>query len=466
MISGPPESAAIRDPGSFRDPAGFVYRREGRVLRQVNRWYQETWSDLEGRGFLGSLVADDLLLPFKAANLDEAADPTSAIAVLQPEALPFISYPYEWTFGELRDAALLTLRVQQRSMAQGVRLRDASAYNVQFRDGRPILIDHLSFEPAPPTEPWPAYRQFCEHFLAPLALMARRDPRCSLLLRDFIDGIPLDLTASLLPVRTRFSVGLGSHIHLHARQKRIHADDVGTGGGGRRMSRTGADALLDSLVRTVSGLRWEPAGTEWAEYAETDSYSSDALDEKERVVRAWLERERPSVVWDLGANVGRFSRLAADTGARVVAWDVDHGAAERLYRRVRESGSPRILPLVVDLLDPTPALGWAGRERRSLEERADADMILALALVHHLAISGNVPLGAIAGYFARLAPSAVVEFVPASDPMAQRLLANRGRVFEDYSIAAFRSALGLMFEIEAETTLTASDRTLFLLRRR
>ena len=129
------------------------------------------------------------------------------MAVLRPRELPLISYPYEWCFSQLREAALLTLELQRRALAAGMRLKDASAYNIQFDAGRPILIDTLSFEVGDPTQPWPAYRQFCEHFLAPLALMAYRDPRCGLMLRDFIDGIPVDLAARLMPGRTRLRPG-------------------------------------------------------------------------------------------------------------------------------------------------------------------------------------------------------------------------------------------------------------------
>jgi ribosomal protein L11 methylase PrmA len=225
-------------------------------------------------------------------------------------------------------------------------------------------------------------------------------------------------------------------------------------------------ALIDSLRRTVEGLRWEPSGTEWADYADNTSYSEDAARRKDELVREFVRDTPGDRVWDLGANTGRFSRIAADLGRRVVAWDVDPAATERQYRRVRADGTTTILPLVLDLANPSPGLGWANEERLSLQDRADADVVLALALVHHLAISRNVPLERLANFFAGLAPSLIVEFVPKDDPMVRRLLATREDVFPDYTIEAFRAALARRFEILAETPIEGTSRSLLRLQRR
>jgi len=349
-----------------------------------------------------------------------------------------------------------------------MRLKDASAYNVQFDAGRPILIDSLSFELAEATEPWPAYRQFCEHFLAPLALMAQRDVRCGLILRDFIDGIPLDLAARLLPGRSRLNLGLSAHIHLHAGAQRRAAKAPPPAEGAerpvRRMSAAGQRALLDSLRRTVAGLRWEPTG-HWADYATTTSYSDTATASKAQIVREMLAAVQGASAWDVGANTGVYSAMAAEAGYRVIAWDQDAGSVEAHWRRVRGDGNPAILPLVLDLANPSPSIGWALEERPSFLERDKPDLVMALALVHHLAIGNNVPLPAVARLFARMAPMAIVEFVPKEDPMTRRLLAARRDIFEQYSIEGFRAAFGESFEIVREAPITDSPRTLFLLRR-
>jgi ribosomal protein L11 methylase PrmA len=460
----------VIDPASFRDPAGFVFRRDGVLHRQIQQAAEADWRALHETGLLERLRRDRLIVEHEEAPLDAAAAP-GAVAVIRPRKLDLLSYPYEWSFTQLQDAALLTLELQSLALDAGMRLKDASAYNIQFDAGRPILIDSLSFELADPGEPWVAYRQFCEHFLAPLALIAHRDARLGLLLRDFIDGIPLDLATRLLPGRTRLNLGLSAHLHLHAgaqrRAARDHgpAPDDGTPAPTRRVSPTGQRALLDSLRRTVAKLRWQPEG-HWSGYATTTSYSEAATASKGELVRSMLADVAGTIAWDLGANTGVYSAIAADAGYRVAAWDQDAGSVEMHWRRVRGGAEPRILPLIGDLSNPSPAIGWALEERASFLDREEPDVILALALVHHLAIGNNVPLPGVARLFARIAPNAIVEFVPKEDPMTRRLLASRRDIFDGYSIDGFRAAFGEAFRIVREESIADSPRTLFLLERR
>ncbi|MDQ2675149.1 MAG: SAM-dependent methyltransferase [Chloroflexota bacterium] len=456
------------DPASFRDPAGFIFRRDGVLYRQIQPPASADWAAYHSSGLARSLSADGLVVEHEEASEELAAMP-GAVAVIRPRPLNFISYPYEWSFSQLKDAALLTLDLQSRALDAGMRLKDASAYNIQLEHGRPILIDTLSFEVAEATEPWPAYRQFCEHFLAPLALIAHRDARTGLLLRDFIDGIPLDLATTLLPGRTRLNLGLLSHLHLHAGAQKRSAREAPPAADApsreRRVSATGQRALLDSLRRTVEGLRWRPTG-HWSGYAGATSYSEEATSSKGTIVREMLDGVGGSYAWDLGANTGVYSAIAADAGYRAVAWDQDAGSVEAHWLEVRKRDRSPILPLICDLSNPSPAIGWALEERRSFLDRGEPDVLLALALVHHLAIGNNVPLPRIARLFARVAPQAIVEFVPKEDPMTRRLLAARRDIFDGYTIDGFRAAFGETFEIVREARITDSPRTLFLLRRR
>jgi hypothetical protein len=458
----------VVDPASFRDPSGFVFRRDGVLYRQVQQSGAQDWDAFLSTGLYDRLVADRLIVEHQQEPIDRAALP-GGVAVLRPQLIDVISYPYEWSFSQLKEAALLTLELQSRALDAGMRLKDASSYNIQLDAGRPILIDSLSFELAAPTEPWPAYRQFCEHFLAPLALIAHRDARCGLMLREFIDGIPLDLAARLLPGRTRLNLGLSAHLYLHARAQRRAANDPAPDGGApkqeRRISETGQRALLDSLRRTVEGLRWKPS-SHWSEYASTTSYSEAATASKADIVRELLAEAGGRTAWDVGANTGVYSALAAETGYRVVAWDQDAASVEAHWLRVRGDGNPAILPLVLDLANPSPSIGWALEERSSFLERGEPDVMLALALVHHLAIGNNVPLQGIARLFARMAPRAIVEFVPKEDPMTRRLLAARRDIFDRYTIDGFREAFGGSFRIVREVPVVDSPRTLFLLERR
>lgn len=465
--SEPDAGAVERDAGSFRDPSGFIFWQDGQPYRQIQRSFAADWDAFESSTLKTRLIVKGLLIPYESVPI-ERAQGDDAHAVIRPERIDFISYPYEWTFGELRDAALLTLDAQLEALADGWQLKDASAYNVQFRDGRPILIDSLSFERHEDGAPWVAYRQFCEHFLAPLALIARRDVRLASLLRADPDGIPLDLATQLLPWRTRLEFGLLSHLHLHARAQRQYAgnEDDGKAARAARISRSRLDGLIRNLRGTVERLRWEPAGTEWSDYADHTSYGDAATAAKARLVAGFVAETEGSSLWDLGANTGVYSRIAADAGKRVLAFDIDPAAAERNYRQVRAEGRTDILPLILDVANPSPGIGWAGRERRSLLERADPDVVLALALVHHLAISRNVPLPMVLGLFADLAPWAIVEFVPKEDAMVRRLLASRRDVFADYTLDGFRSSANERFEVAHETPIEDSLRVLFLLRRR
>jgi hypothetical protein len=384
--------------------------------------------------------------------------------VIKPEPIPFVSYPYEWCFSQLRDAALTTLKIQRKALDFGMSLRDSSAYNIQFKDGRPVFIDTLSFGKYREGEPWVAYRQFCQHFLAPLVLMSYKDIRLSQLLSIHIDGLPLDLASCLLPWRTRLSFSLLSHIHLHARSQK-HFADKPINVRQQRVSRYAFVGILNSLESTVKRLKWQPVGTEWADYYHDTNYSQEAFEHKKTTVAGFLDRVRPATVWDLGANVGIFSRLASDRGIPTVSFDVDTAAVEKNYLDSVARGETNILPLVLDLTNPSPGIGWENKERMSLKERGPADVVLALALVHHLAISNNVPFFKIAGFLSDIGHRLIVEFIPKSDSQIQRLLATRDDIFPDYTRPAFEQEFNRYFTIDDWTDIRESQRTLYLMRR-
>ncbi len=466
-------SSDVIDPASFRDPNGYVFRRDGVLYRAIQPAAADDWDAFEV-ALAGELISAGLLVAHGPASVDLAPRP-GAVAVIRPRELPVISYPYEWAFSQLREAALLTLEVQRRALAAGMWLRDASAYNVQFDGGHPVLIDSLSFEVANLSAPWPAYRQFCKHFLAPLALMAHRDPRCGLMLRDFIDGLPLDLAAGLLPGRTRLG-GLLPHLHLHAGADRrvqqseiTSATDAAAPGSERSRARpmnlTRHEALLDSLRRTVEGLKLE-LGSHWLSYTRQTSYTEAAAASKLAIVERMLASAGGTLVWDLGANVGTYSDLAAGPGRQVIAFDQDPAVVELHWRNLSAEQRTRILPLVNDLTNPSPALGWGHTERRSMLQRGPADVALALALVHHLAIGNNVPLPRVAELLAQCGRRVIIEFVPKADPMVQQLLADRRDVFDGYTIEGFRASFDAWFTTLDEAPVADSLRTLFLLERR
>lgn len=448
---------------SFRDPAGFVFERDGVLYRQVSPSFAEHYDLLRSSGLHDTLVREGLLVPA------EEVDPSigrAAYRVLRPERVAFISYPYEWCPGQLRDAALATLRIHEIALDHGMSLRDASAYNIQFHRGRPTLIDTLSFERYEPGHPWVAYKQFCQHFLAPLALETQVHVRYGRLLRGDVDGIDLGAAAAALPFRTRLRPGLLTHLHLHARSLR-HGDAAGDPGEApprTAFSERAMRGLVQSLRSAVDGLEWDPPRSTWSDYyAEADHYTDVAMRHKLEIVARLLDEARPSTVWDLGANTGRFARLATERGATAVAWDVDEAAVEANWREVRRSGETDLLPLVLDLANPSPRIGWANQERMSVGDRGPVDTVLALALVHHLAIGNNVPLPMIAAFLADLCRHLIIEFVPKDDPKVRTLLRARQDVFTDYTVEGFERAFGERFTVDRRESLEDSSRTIYLM---
>lgn len=456
-----------RHASSFRDPSGYMIVHGDRLIRAVSRRYAEHYDRLMS-GLYDDLIKRNLLIPHSEIEIPELAT-EDTYKLLEPERVRFISYPYEWSFSQLRDAALVTLAIQRRALDHGMSLKDASAYNIQFVNNKPVLIDTLSFEAYVEGRPWVAYRQFCQHFLAPLALMSLRDVRLGLLLRDFIDGIPLDLAAAMLPGRTRLNFGLLTHLHLHAgAQKRYTAksaaDSTKPTEAKGAISKAQLEALIDNLAETVRKLKWEPE-TAWADYYDGDSYSDAGNSHKQTLVRDFLAQADAQTVLDLGANTGVYSRLASDAGRYTVSADFDAGAVELNYRKVKADKSANLLPLVIDLTNPSSAIGWASSERDSFIQRSQVDCVMALALIHHLAISNNVPLEKVAEFFAALGDNLIIEFVPKSDPKVQTLLATREDIFPNYTQAGFEAAFAQYFEVALTQPITDSERVLYLMRK-
>jgi ribosomal protein L11 methylase PrmA len=463
--------STARDAGSFRDPSGFIFFHEGAAYRQVNAPFADRFQSFLRSGLYTELVEQRLLVAHEEVDLRLPEAPP-AHTVLLPEQIPFISYPYEWSFSQLKAAALLTLDVQRRAITRNQVLRDASAYNVQFIGTRPVFIDTLSFGPLVEGQPWIAYRQFCQHFLAPLALMALVDPRLGELSRTHIDGVPLPLAAALLPMSSRLKPGLLMHLHLHARSEAKSKTEraPSSADAPRRsgaMGRTALIGLVDSLQRTVSALDVRSTDTLWSTYGSHLNYTPAAQEAKRAAVARMLAEikstDRLDMVWDLGANTGEYSRIAADAGARVISFDGDHTVIDTHFRTARERQDERVLPLVQDLANPSPAMGWDHRERKSFAERGPADAVIALALVHHLAIGGNVPLPSIAAFFRRICRHLVVEFVPKEDSQVQRMLATREDIFDEYSSEGFERAFSEHFFITRAEGIPGTVRTLYLM---
>jgi ribosomal protein L11 methylase PrmA len=454
-----------REPGSFRDPSSTVFYAGERVLRGLDARATDDWARLSTSAFFGRALADGRIVGTRVADADAALVPHEFATVLEHERVPFVSYPYEWTFEMLRDAARLHLELLLDALDAGMTMKDGYAFNVQWRGSRPVFVDIGSFERSG-GGPWVGYRQFCRTFLYPLLLEAHLGVPYQRFLAGNLEGLEPDDMRALFGGLRRFRRGVFRHVYLHSVVQRcVNQDservreDLGKAGFGTELAKAATRKLL-KLVERVRSKRSESA---WKQYRTTCSYSSEDRAVKERFLRGVLEGRTVGTAWDLGTNDGFYARLVAETARYVVAVDADDVTVDALYRSLRQDGVDNVLPLVVDLTDPSPARGWRGSERRAFADRGAPDLVLALALVHHLAIGANVPLAEVVAWFRALGGTLVVEFVEPHDPMAKRLLANkRAGLFPDYRLDVFEQLLAKHYAIERREPLPGGSRTLFL----
>jgi SAM-dependent methyltransferase len=457
-------SGAEREAGSFRDPESRVFYRDGQVYRALSAAGLADFQSLEASG----LLTDPRLVPTQL--VDDAAPVDVLVAgggagVLRHESIPFLSYPYEWTFSMLKDAALLQLDLLLDALEHDLVLKDASPYNVQFKGARPVFIDIGAFERLRPGELWTGYRQFCMLYLFPLLLQALKGVGFQPWLRGSVDGISAAEIRGLMSFRDRFRRGLPINVFLQAR---LAQRDVGGADAIKREAkRTGAErelirANVRKMRKLVKRLVWRATPSEWVGYAGHNTYDESDARRKDAFVREAVASRPWRLAWDLGCNNGRHSRIAAEGAQHVVALDADAATVEVLYRELREEGNETILPLTMNLADPSPALGWRGRERKSLPERGRPDLVLALALVHHMAIGSNVPVREVVDWLASLGAALVVEFPTREDPMVRKLLARkREGLHLDYERGLFERYLNDAFDVRRTEQLAGGTRILY-----
>ncbi len=449
---------------SFRDPSGFLFYENGKLLRQVNTCYQDDYDLLMGSGLYDKLREKGFLVPHKELDKHKGLN-DDTYKVIEPEKINFISYPYEWSFSQLKDAALTTLEIQQISLRYGMTLKDASAYNIQFHKGRPVFIDTLSFEKYQEDKPWEAYRQFCQHFLAPLALMSHTDIRLNQIMKIYLDGIPLDLASKLLPFKTTLNFSLLMHLHLHAKGQKKY-EHKGSAARNIKITKSNLIALIQSLTTAVKKLKIKTRITEWGDYYTFTNYSAESFANKKEIISRFVSEIKPQTLWDLGANTGEFTQIAGQLGAECIAFDSDPLAVDSNYNYIRKKNIENILPLVMDLTNPSPSIGWNSEERMGFKLRPLPDAVFALALIHHFAISNNLPFKKIARFLSELSENLVIEFVPKSDSQVKRLLESRKDIFGDYNEEAFIKDFEVFYNIRAKEKIIDSERTVFWMKRK
>jgi hypothetical protein len=454
------------DPGSFRDRTARVFYANGQVFRTLSAESQATWRRISGESFFQSLMAMNEIIQTDEASPSELhrfALPAGVDAVLRHERIPFISYPCEWSFSMLREAALLHLRILEQSVRGGYILKDASPFNVQFRGAKPVFIDIGSFVELAPGEPWSAYRQFCELMLFPLLLQAYRGVNFQPILRGQLEGIPARQFLQWMRFRDLFRPGVFTNGWLQAALERrtegLPSSTV------RDLQSSGFNSslilrLLAKLTHLIEGLRWVPRQTQWMNYNASLPHVADDGQAKSDFVRKVCESARRNLIWDLGCNDGRYSLIASKYATTVVAMDQDHACIERLKQSLHP-GDANILPICVELSNPSPALGWRGRERKRLEDRGRPELVLCLGLVHHLVLAANIPLADVIDWLASLGGEVILEFPSKQDAMVQSLLRNKRDQYQDYSLASLETELCRHFEIRLREDLPSGARTLF-----
>jgi hypothetical protein len=451
-----------RHPASFRDPAGFVFEQDGIFYRQVNQSYATHYTRLMQSGLYTELVKEKSLLAHTETEV-VAADSSRWYKTLLPEQLVFISYPYEWCFGQWKDAALLTLDLAKKSVGYGMILKDATPFNIQFKENAPVWIDTLSFETYDETKPWIAYRQFVECFIAPLLIARYLTADLQKIFMVYPEGIPLKILSKLLPAKSRLNLNTLMHVILPSNlsgNKKGASKNIGS------FSKQKLLHILNNLVSFVQSIKIREEPSVWNNYYEETVLSAEYVEEKKNLLKQWIGPLPIKSVFDAGTNTGYYAEITAAAGKFTIAADGDTACIDRLYNNCKKNKTANILPLVIDLTVPSPSIGWENQERVSFLSRSKTDLCLALALIHHLAITRNVGFDQMAELFSRIASWLIIEFVPKSDPKITLLLQNRTDIFDDYHETNFTNAFAKLFIIVKRQVLANGGRILFLMQRK
>lgn len=448
---------------SFRDPSGYVFFEEGELKRCILPFYFKQYQSLKQNNFFQKAIENQLLISYKEISVSEEE------IILKPETIPFITFPYEWCFNQYKEAALLTLKLHKFALEHGYILKDASAFNVAFHNGKAIFIDTLSFDFYKEDEPWRAYKQFLMHFLAPLLLAKYHGSSQLKLMSNYIDGIPLPVIASMLPAKTKLNPFLYSNIHLPAKFESKHSEDYQGKTKEGKLSKAGQIKIVDSLYAFIKDLKLNE-NSEWGNYYSKTNYSNSAFLEKETLLNAWVKSLKPKTLIDVGGNDGTFVRSLNIKLEQAIVCDIDNNAVDSNFVQMKKQKETTILPMVLDVLNPSPAIGVNNEERASFLERTanfNPDVTLALALIHHMTLSGNAPFEMSAKFFSKFSKNLILEFPNREDSWVQRLLNTKGEFknhFDFYTVENFEKGYSNYFTIVEKTKIKDSHRILYLLK--
>lgn len=448
---------------SFRDPSGFVFIEGDTVKRVINPIYFEQYNALDKAGFYQLLFEKKYLIKHK-----ECSNTVDQI-VLEAEKIPFISYPYEWSFLQYKHAALLTLKIQKLCLAHNFTLKDASAFNITFHQGKPIFIDSLSFDFYKKNSPWFAYKQFIMHFLGPLVMSHYYGQDHLKTLSYSLEGNPLDKISKMLPFKSYFNPVILTNIHLLARyDKKYSSDDKKAKS---NLSKKAQLKLIESLYDYINNLEIN-VNTEWDHYYNQTNYKEESYLIKKRATKEWMSVIKGRKIIDIGGNDGTFSRELKEGADFIIVADIDPNTVEQNYLQVLKNKEKTLLPIVADVLNPASSYGFNNQERFSFIDRVrdvKLDGCLALAVIHHITLSGNIPFDMSADFFSKMAPNLLIEFPTRKDSWVQFLLDSKRDFkehFDFYNEENFEKAYAVYFEIEKKETIDSSERILYSMKRR
>ena len=445
----------IKEPSSFRDPDSILEFDSEFYYRKMSVNYLPHYLHFKSSGLKDKLVNEGYILPFEEI-IDESPNIGFTNQVLKTEKIPFISYPYEWSFSQLKAAAIKTLKINLIALEYGMILKDSSAYNIQFIGSKAIFIDISSFEIYQSNSLWAGYQQFCRHFLAPLLLASYKDVRLIKLLIINIDGIDLSFVRKLLPIKSFLNSGVFLHIILNTTGVKTTSNKK------IKLKEQGLNSILVHLTDTIEKLRLKNKNSEWADYYNNTNYSDSGLLQKASIIETFIKKLNVKTALDAGANDGKFSKLLSSSSIYTVSTDIDELAVEKNFIDALMDENDNLLTLQLNLANPTPSIGWDNTERKSFYDRAKFDLVLALAVVHHFVITYDLSFEMIAKKFSQIGKYLIIEFPLPEDDKVQFISRNKPTQFSSYNIENFKSAFEMYFLELDSKFIESNSRVIFL----
>ncbi len=452
----------IKENGSFRDPAGQIYYENGRVFRRLTSIGVQRYLDLSDNDIISKSISKGFLInTYEIKNENET---NNNQLILEHEKIPYISYPYEWSFSQLKDAAIFHLDFHLFLLENNATLIDSSAYNIQFIGTKLKFIDVLSIKKYSEGEHWVGHKQFCENFLNPLILKSKKGIKFNNWFKGNLEGIETGELNNLLTIFDKFSYNIFAHIHLlnkleekYKSQKTLKPIVKNK----KKISKKNLIAMLSQLRKFILGIQDHKSISTWDGYSLNNSYSTEEENNKKDCVAKFCRRNNFDLIADIGCNDGEYSILSLSNGCKkVIGFDFDINTINKAYENAKDKNL-NFLPLYFDASNPSSNIGWYQKERKGFIERGNFNAIIALAFEHHLAIAKNVPLNDVIGWLVSLAPTGLIEFVPKNDETIQKMLELKGDIFPDYNQENFEKYLLTNSKIISKTIVSNSKRTIY-----